>query len=164
MNKKGEKLISMYWFVILFLVAGAVSYIVISFYGSPYDIRESEANALNNKVANCLTENGYLIDFSVEGFKENFLDFCNINFDVEDTYGWRDSEQYLIELTISLFDSGQELFFLQEGDLSLKDFCGLEGDNFPVCLDRSFYSLDQSGQNYEINILSVVRKTEKNSI
>ena len=59
-NKKGDKLISVYWFVILFIVAGAIAYMTVSFYGEPYDIREAEAYALTNKVARCLSEAGYL--------------------------------------------------------------------------------------------------------
>src|SRR3989338_10868548 len=60
-NRKGaEKIISIYWFAILIIIAGAVVAMVSLFYGTPYDVRDAEANILVNKVSNCLSENGKL--------------------------------------------------------------------------------------------------------
>ena len=55
-----EKIISVYWFAILIIVAAAVSAMVINFYNSPYDVRELEANLMIDNVANCLSESGVL--------------------------------------------------------------------------------------------------------
>ncbi|MEX0920533.1 MAG: hypothetical protein WDZ69_03065 [Candidatus Pacearchaeota archaeon] len=162
-NKKGDKLISVYWFAILFIVAAAVSFMVISFYGEPYDIREAEASALANRVANCVTEDNYLREDIFEGeFQENFLSECRITFNVEDTYNWREREQYYVAAAVSDFDSGENILSVQEGDANLRDFCGEEGKTLPVCIERSFYSLDEEGNRFQVNIISIVRKTEKN--
>ncbi len=162
-NKKGDKLISVYWFAVLFIVAAAVSFMVISFYGEPYDIREAEASALANRIANCMTEDNYLREDIFDGeFKENLLSECRITFNIEDTYNWREREQYYVEGDVLDFDSGENIFSVQEGDISLKDFCGEEGKTLPVCIERSFYSLDMEGNQYKVDITSIVRKTEKN--
>src|SRR3990167_8995579 len=106
MNKTGtDKIISVYWFVILFIVAAAIAYMVISFYGKPYDVRELEANALTNRIADCVSQNGYLREETLsEGFKENLLASCDLNFEVEDAYGWKEQEQYYIEIEIVDFN------------------------------------------------------------
>ncbi len=61
MNKLGtDKIISIYWFAILFIVAAAVVYMASVFYGGPADVREIEANILINQVADCVSQGGYL--------------------------------------------------------------------------------------------------------
>ena len=55
-----EKLMSVYWFVILFLVAGGVYSMVNVFYGHPYDVREVESNLLSQKIADCVSYGGII--------------------------------------------------------------------------------------------------------
>ena len=164
-NKKADKIISVYWFAILFIVAAAIVYMVISFYGEPYDIREAEAHALTNKVAGCLSEAGYLKEGVLnEDFRENFMEECKLNFEVEDIYGWREQGQYYVEINFSNFLTMEEIPTIKKGNEALKTDCG-KGKTFPVCLNRSFYALskkDQDQEQYQINILSIVRKTDKN--
>jgi len=162
-NKKGDKIISVYWFVILFIVAGAIVYMVISFYGEPYDIREAEAYALTNKAARCLSDAGYLEEEALSvAFKENFVEKCGFNFETEDIYNWRERGQYYIEIDFYDFSTNQGISTIKTGNEALKTDCGLKGEGFPVCLERSFYILDREKNQYQIDILSIVRKTEKN--
>jgi len=164
-NKKAaEKIISVYWFVILFIVAAAIVYMTASFYGKPYDARKIEADLLADKVAKCISEAGYLNEEVLEQqFLENFLGNCNINFNVEDAYGWREQEQYYIELNLSDFSSGEKILEIKEGNTKLKSFCNLKGDNLPVCLERSLYVINKDNNQYRADILSIIRKTEKNA-
>ena len=164
-NKTGtEKIISVYWFAIIFIVAAAIVYMTASFYGKPYDVRQIEADLLTNKVAECISEAGYLNEKILnQQFVENFLENCNINFNVEDAYGWREQEQYYIELNLIDFSSGKKILEIKEGNLNLKSFCNLKGVNLPYCLERSLYVIDKNNIQYQANILSVVRKTEKNA-
>ena len=157
MNSQGtDKIISVYWFVILFIVAGAVVYMAGVFYGNPYDVREAEANVLINHIADCIAEGGYLnkevVDEEGKFLLNNdtFLEICHLNFNVEDTQGWREQRQYYVEVSV---------FGITKGNVNLKDFCERKEKN---CVQRSFYVLDKEGKSYEIKILSVVRKTEKN--
>jgi len=163
-GRKGDKIISVYWFAILFIVAAAISYMVVSFYGEPYDVRSLEANALTNHVARCLVQGGYLEENVLgEEFKQNFLENCNLNFEVEDSYGWRKQEQYYVEIGFYDFESDVKINEIKEGNSGIKTECGREGRGFPFCLDRNFYVIDKDNNQYKINILSVVRKTEKNA-
>ena len=168
-NKRGDKIISVYWFVILFLVAAAISYMVFSFYGKPYDVREIEANALTNRVANCISEGGYLKEEVLTPvFSENFLAKCNLNFEVEDAYDWKESEQYFVRLEIfeiktPEFDSKEKVSEAFAGNGNLRDFCETPGKYMPICAERSLYSIDKENVQYQVNILSIVKKIEKNT-
>jgi hypothetical protein len=165
MNKKAaDKIISVYWFAILFIVAAAIVYMVFSFYGEPYDVRELEANAMINQVADCFSKGGDLKEEVLgENFKENFLVICNLNFEVEDVYKWKEQQQYYLEVNFLEFPSEQNIFQVKEGNEALKEFCDLEGKNLPFCLERSFYVINKTSiDQYQVNILSIVKKTEKN--
>ncbi|HUS49864.1 MAG TPA: hypothetical protein VMZ91_06845 [Candidatus Paceibacterota bacterium] len=137
---------------------------VISFYGEPYDIRELEANALTNKVAMCLSNAGYLEEGVLGAdFKENFIERCSFNFETEDIYGWGERGQYYVEINFYDFLTDQKNSTIKTGNEALKTDCGLEGKGFPFCLERSLYLLDgEKNHKYQIDILSIVRKTEKN--
>lgn len=164
MDKKGEKYVSVYWFAILFIVAAAMVYIVASFYGQPYDVRQVEADILTDKIAECVSQGGVINQevFS-QDFSENFLQVCRINFGVEDFSDWKEQGQYYSELRVSDFESKDLLVEVSAGNSRWKTYCEREGRNAPYCLNRSFYGVDSSGkEQYEINVLSIVRKTEKN--
>ena len=165
-NKKGNKIISVYWFAILFIIAAAIVYMVVSFYGEPYDIREMEASALTNKVARCLSNAGYFKEGVLStDFKENFIEECGFNFNTEDIYGWKEREQYYVEVNFYDFlTGGQSSPTIKTGNEALKEDCEKKGKTMPVCLKRSLYILDkdQEKKQYQIDIRSIVRKTEKN--
>lgn len=135
-NKKGtDKILSVYWFTILVIVAGGIILMVSNFYGDPHEVRDFEAGILLNKVADCLSDEEKLNRDVLEG---DFLKNCHLNFG--------DGEEYYLEV-----------LNVVEGNPNLKDFCGLKGGRSVVCMERSFYS-----EGELIKILSVVRKTEQN--
>ncbi len=165
MNSRGEKLVSVYWFAILFIVAAGVVYATASFYGQPYDVREVEAEILSDKVAECVSHAGILKPFVFEeDFDERFLELCNLNFEVEDYKDWQDRGQYYVELNIKNFDTEDFQNLANGGNPQLKGFC-VEGNtekNNPYCLGRELYVLDTEGNQYELTVLTIVRKTDKN--
>ena len=58
-NKTGaDKILSVYWFAILFIVASGIFAMVYVFYNSPFDVRNAEADALGNQIASCILQNG----------------------------------------------------------------------------------------------------------
>lgn len=170
LGKKGsEEVFSIYWFVFLFIIAAAVVYMVVVFYGSPYDIREKEAKSLAMQIADCLAEGGYLKEGILhnDAFRDNVMQACRLNFNAEDTYGWKENSEYFFE--IGFFDFNKESgemqdldFGISEGNVNLKDSCGKKGKNLAVCMEKSFYTL-YAGESYIIKILASVRKTEKNA-
>jgi len=168
-NKKGtDKILSIYWFAILFIVAAGIVYLVYIFYGAPYDIRGLEASFLTNKIADCISQGGLLREEVFKGGKfllneNNFLEKCNLNFNVEDEYGWKEHEQYYVEISFYDFSNlDSPLFSFNVGERNLNDFCGEKGNSLPFCFEKSFYTLDKENNQYVIKILSIVRKTEKN--
>ena len=164
MNKKGgDKIISVYCFVILFLVAAAVSYMVISFYGKPYDVRGLEANILTNRIADCVSENGYIKEETLtREFGNEFLEKCKLNFEAENIHDWQSQEQYYAQVEVIGFNSNAKISEFSAGNVNLKNFCETKGKYMPLCLQRSFYSIDKNNTQYQVNILSIVKKVEKN--
>ena len=149
----GDKIISVYWFAILLIIAGAVVYMTFLFYGNPYDVRETELNILSNQIADCLAVGGKLKTEVVSGLSNNnFLQICNLNLNVEENYGWKEQEQYYIEipsLGISI------------GNINLNSECNLRG-SYPLCLEKFFYASDVEGNVQKIIIKTSIRKIEKN--
>jgi len=172
LNKQGaDKVLSMYWFLILIIVAGGIIGMVFTFYSHPYDVREIEANVLTNKISDCLSQDGNLnsnlIDnegnFS-EDFKLNFLKNCNLNFNTEEIY--KGKEQYYTEINFYKEDNLENsVFNISKGNKDYISDCEIskvkEYKRNVQCVKRDFYSLNGKDL-YLIKILSIVRKTEKN--
>lgn len=171
MDKLGtDKVISVYWFAILILVAGGIFAMVFIFYGHSYDIRAVEAELLTNKVADCLSYGGVLnnesfVDSIVSsGFKESFLEDCDITFDVEEKFG--NEPQYYLRVDVFEVDSlDVPAVGLIEGNKNLVASCDIQEDkefeNLAKCNKRRMYSVLNNKQ-YLIEILSIVNKIEKN--
>jgi hypothetical protein len=168
-NKKGDKLISIYWFVILVLVAGGIIAMVHVFYSSPYDVREIEAEILSNKVADCISFGGEMNSRLIslqgvfkESFKDNFLQECSLNFDSNKEF---EPPEYYVEVGFYPGAGPRESFSLMGGNKNYKQDCELEESlrkKLVQCSEREFFTLSPNGQIYLIKVLSIVRNTEKN--
>jgi len=176
LNKRGtDKIISVYWFVILFIVAAAIVYMAVVFYGEPYDVRETEANIMINQIADCISQGGEIKDgvINEEGklelTNENILSKCHLDFNVEDFKDWKKQEQFYFEINFYKFNKdapdGLGSKFVNDtiaGNMNLKEYCDKKGKNFPVVsVERNFYVLVKENP-YIIKIKAIVRKTEKN--
>jgi len=143
LNKRGtDKILSVYWFAILTIVAVGIVIMVATFYGHPYDVRNVEANIMANKIAGCLSPR--------QGINKEVLDgdfLKNCNFDFGD-----DKDQYYFE--IGYFD-------IAEGNVNLKDVCDRE-DKSVVCVEKRFYPAYEEEPLAVIKILTAVRKAEQN--
>ena len=164
-------LLSIYWFAILILVAGAVFAMVYTFYHHPYDVREIEANIMINKVADCLSERGELNSKLIndegvfnEEFKNNFLAECSLTFEVEEK--WEEELQYYLEIDFyKSEDMDSSVFNIAEGNKNLIKSYEIQKEKEykreARYVEGDFFSLDKSNL-YLIKILSIVRKAEKN--
>ena len=166
MNKRGgDKIISVYWFAIIFIVAAAIVYMTTSFYGKPYDVRPLEANALTNRIADCVSVDGYIKEEALTPeFQNGLLEKCNLNFEVEDAYDWKSQEQYYIEVEIFDFNSQPKakISGASVGNVNLIDSCEMKGKYMPKCLKRNFYSIDENNNQYQINTFVIIKKVDKN--
>lgn len=127
-GKKGEKLMSLFWIFMLIIVGGGVSVSTITVYGAEIDVRNIEAEILNDRILDCIVEDGFL----VEGFDENFDVFggCKINSEaIEDNFYFR------------IIFTGEKTFEIVRGT-SFETECGLTEYNvievkyFPKCVKR----------------------------
>ena len=171
-NKRAaEKILSIYWFIILILTVAGIYGMINLYYNHPYDVRELEANLLINKVADCISYAGEIRPevFNIsdrklsEEFKTNFLNNCNITFNVEEEKWER--AQYYIEITFYRYPGQYLLGTISEGEKNWKVLCeaAAEGDyrKFPKCVNKRFFSLYGSDLIL-IDIFSAVAKNEKN--
>jgi hypothetical protein len=168
-NRRGDKIISVYWFVVLVIVAGGIFGMVYIFYGTPYDVREVEANVLINKIADCVSYAGRINTNLIYNGQinqktgEDFLKECHLNFKSKE---WQD-EQYYIEVNIYRLENlDNPVLSIDAGNKNWLSSCILqknkEMEKLAKCVRKSFYSLDDKNGQYIIKILGVVRKTEKN--
>ncbi len=166
-NKTGDKILSVYWFVILILVAGGLFGMVYVFYGTPYDIRELETKLMIDKIADCVSYAGRInLNLISQGtFNENFnlSTNCNLVFNSEE---WAE-EQYYAEVNFYKIDNlNNALFKISDGNNNLLTSCEIQQDKeysrLAKCQRGSFYSIDNSNNQYIIKILASVRKAEKN--
>ena len=176
-NRGTDKVISIYWFVVIVIIAGGVFAMVYSFYGAPYDVREIEGNVLADKIADCLSVQGKLNEnlFNSNGeFDENFsLDFfkeCNLNFNSESDYDWDKTIQYFSEINFyNVDDVENSVYLISKGNSNFRADCFIEDkknkdyENLAKCVEKRFYAVDSVfGKQYLIKILVAVGKGEKN--
>lgn len=171
MDKRGaEKYLSPFWFAIIVIVAGGIFAMVYVFYGTPYDIRNIEANVLLNNVADCVSYAGRintnLISNGTAVFDKSgafFLNDCHINFD---TTEWLE-QQYYTEINFYKTDNlNNPILDIKAGNINWLADCAIQENGtqqaLPQCVKESFYSLDNDNNQYIIKILTIVRKSEKN--
>ena len=181
MDKLGtDKVVSIYWFAVIVIIAGGVVAMAYSFYGAPYDVREVEGNILADKIADCLSNQGELNEnlFVLESetrvfdevFSENFFEECQLNFNSESDYNWDETMQYFSEINFyNISDTENPVFLISKGNSNFKGDCfietkkGKDYEKLAKCTEKRFYAVDPvSGKQYLIKILIAISKAEKN--
>jgi len=170
-NKKGDKLLSVYWFAILVIVAVGIVLMVNTFYGKDYDVRKDEATILAQKAADCIYPSGKLNPeaFSSqsgfrEDFRDKFLDKCSMNFSIKDTL---QRPPYYIE--VGFFSEGnldKQEFLISHGNKNWKGDCensASDRTKLATCVSKEFYAKGDSDTYYLVKILSIVGKVEENT-
>ena len=169
-NKGGSKIIAVYWFVIILIVAGGIFAMVSSFYHHPYDVRGLEGEIMVNQIADCLSSQGNLTSglFEEEGFSESFrntfLDTCHINLDVEESLE-REPQYYFKINFYNATNLENSVFEIFKGAKNIVKDCNIqeekEYERTAKCVEDSFFSFN--GEDlYLIKILTIIKKTEKN--
>lgn len=168
-RKGSDSVISVYWFVILIIVAGGIVLMANTFYSSPYDVRSTEATILASSVANCVYFGGEMNPdlISVNGvfrqdFKDHFLQKCNLTFVPGKSFA---EEQYYIQLDFSSFENPEnKVFTLSAGNNNWVGDCSIDSKKtkLPVCINDSFIAKGPTGKLYLVNELSIVNKVNQN--
>ena len=170
-NKKGDKLLSVYWFAILVIVAVGVVLMANTFYGASYDVRKAESEILAQKVADCIYSGGAFNSqlFNLKGdfredFKETFLDKCSLNFTIEENF---QRPPYYVQ--VDFFrgtDTEKKSFSITEGNKNWVPDCNskvAEKSKLATCTSQEFYAKRGSSSVYRIKILSIVGKVDQNT-
>ncbi len=133
-NKKGmgEKLLFFIFFLMMLIVALGLAGGVYSFFGRAYfDVRQTEADILFNKVVDCMDENDFFAN-EFEGNKELFFEKCRLNKKVLE-------KEHLVYVKRAADESE---FFV--GVYSFKDFCRLDAaakkKELPLCTEEKVFA------------------------
>lgn len=159
-NRKGEEVLSLYWFMILLIVAGGIVGMVLIFYGNPYNVGDVEANLLVDRIADCISYGGKINESLISCSELKDFDFsqCHLNFEGEEEEFFYKVEIYKLE------DLENSCFEKNGGNLNLEASYAINkySEKLPTGAEKSFYSLDNLKNQYIIKILTVVRKTKQN--
>lgn len=145
-NKKGDNVLSIWWFGILVFVGGGIVFGALLFYGAYVDVRLVESEILNNKISNCLVSDNV---FDQEILNKDFLNECNLNQEL-----FQQGSKYFIKVD---FDNQYQT--LKFGNNALEIDCGikkkiLKANEFPDCTTNKLNVMDLNGNDVEIIILT----------
>jgi hypothetical protein len=176
MNKKGsDKILTIYWFVVLTIIAGGIFAMVYIFYSTPYDVRGIESEIFAERIADCISRQG-IIDQSFFSGKElnrnitgsMFTRRCNINLNVEEGYGSISQVQYFYRVEFyTLKNTTTPMYSIYDGNTNWESDCAIKQDSkdykrLAQCTEERFYALNKGGEQYLIRILSIIGKSAKN--
>jgi hypothetical protein len=163
-KKGGEKVLSIWWFFCLAFVGAGIIIGVLMFYSAEMNVNNLEADTLANRIADCISDNGYLKEMqNFDVYKE-----CKLNERFDETHFFRVSfynqdssqkatqhtpQQAILVLT-SAFSGGaprevisqisKPIEDLMGKSTSLENICKAEAGlnkalNFPRCIKRVYY-------------------------
>ncbi|NCN86595.1 hypothetical protein GW932_02080 [archaeon] len=169
-NKRGgDKVISVYWFFVLILIAGGVILMVNTFYGAPYDIRDLEGEVLASHVADCIYSGGKMNPLLVspqgvfkQEFQDNFLERCDLNFDKQGEF---EEIQYYVKVSfLERGEKNQNRFVLEGGNTNWVNDCVIDTTKkrFTKCVQKEFWVLNENDRAYLVKIDTVIGKVEEN--
>ena len=148
-DKKGEQLLSIWWFAVLVIVAGGIVFGVLIFYSSHVDIRALESKVLVDRITNCIDNKALENEEFLKGKEGNFdvLGNCKIN---KELFG--KGSNYFIKISTS----DKELY--KFGNPSFEEQCqikegALRAKHFPECYERTI-SFSNQNDNLKINVLA----------
>ncbi len=182
-KKGGEKILFLYWFVIMTMVVVAFVIAVSMFYSSKLDVRSVEAEVLNDKVADCLIKSGFVEDWifsrifpvgekNKREFESEFFDNCRLNFeDINEFY--QDERQYYVEVKVYDFNlcensncSNEIVAPFRVGNFDIALGCELqeqtEDKKLPACFKRRFYAVTKDYRKLVFEILTGIKKVGQN--
>jgi hypothetical protein len=151
----GERVLSIYLFIIYIIVGIGVVSGVIIFYGAPLDVGKLEAGILTDSVIDCLVDEGEL---NGEVLKLDFplMDFCKFDFE-DNTEKYDGEERYGVKVEVREFDLEILKNEISAGRADFFELCGSEGDKLPKCDLKEVYVLNKKKQ-YLLRVQSAVGK------
>ena len=145
MNKRGDEILSIWWFFILAVIGVGIVLGVLRFYSIYADVREVDADILGNRIYDCIVSQGQL--------RNDFRDFnifseCKLNKEVLDSSG-----DYFIN--VSIYDPNDKLARpeITAGVLSFQITCDVNAKSYARCSEKNVYAF-LNDKRYLIKILT----------
>lgn len=150
MNKKAvEKMISVWWFFVLFVIAMGIVLGVMVYYSSETVVKKVEAESLNQRVFDCITDKGYLNKKVFESF--DVLQACGLNPEV---FG----KGSLFYIKVSAYDKTGLINEKAYGDFSIDKNCKVvekvSTRRFPECFSKNITVLDNNDKEIKLFVLT----------
>jgi len=151
-KRGGEKIMSVWWIFCLTVVGVGIVVATLMYYSADEDVRSLEAEVLYNKIVNCITENGVLIQ-GISNPEFDLIKTCDLDEKII-------NEDYLFYINVGIFDingnslrqNGENIIegntdFLTQCELQEKDENGKEtrAEYFAKCFKKNlevFYEDD----------------------
>jgi len=153
LNKKGgEKVLSIWWFLIIVIIAVAIVAGTLIFYGANINVKKAEGIVMAEKLANCIVKGGYL-QVSINKL-EDFDFFNNCYLDEEII---KDPSNYYFEISVKNLDTGQEKK-IKRGNPEYEQDCRISSVTvakyYPRCAEFKFYALGKNKERLIVSILA----------
>jgi hypothetical protein len=163
-RRGGEKLFSIWWFFILAIIGIGIVGGVLTYYSVDVNVKEVEAQILNQNLYDCLVEGGFINQEIIFSF--DFLKKCNLK---KELFGEGSKFYFKVQF---FNEDGALLKEIIEGQSSLYGDCDVQdwglkslSENYPKC----FYLIDRDILYYEngikkgfINIFTVSNNQGQN--
>lgn len=154
MNKKAdEKILSLWWFLCLCLVAVVIITAVVIYFNKSIDVREKEISSLSQKIKDCLVKNGFIFDVR-EWSEEDFFKNCGLN-----EKRFNEKSELFFNLTITN-QKGDILKKIRVGAFNYEEDCLLRQKtrNYPECIlskDNFLFFNESSGKKeiWTVNLI-----------
>jgi len=159
-DKRGEKMFSIWWFIVITMVGVGIVSGVLIFYSAEVDVREEEAKALYSTLNECLIRQGELYEKSLKG-EFDVYSSCGLSkevFEGESNYFFKinflDEKGNALRNSIKRDSSGFE------ADCKILE--GKEGEkikaaNFPKCFEDKanfIYYIDDVAKKGSLEIIT----------
>ena len=140
MNKKaGERILSFYMFIIFGIIAVGILIGVYWLYSALGDIRKIEAEIITARIADCIVEQGKLI----EKYNEKFDVFseCKLNKEILEN-----PDLYFFKIEIKDINGGNKFEPILAGNPDYEVYCeareeNTKAENWPECWEEKIYAL-----------------------
>ena len=151
MNKRGEKLFSIWWFIILIIIGVGIVSGVSLFYSYNLDVRFLESDLLAGKVLKCISNPEGISPLVLE---EDFdlYGHCGISQSV------LESGKYFVKIEIKDFFDDSNLTEHKFGNNAFEKDCEIKSkliaQNYPECSRKSVYVVNEGDKKYLVSVLA----------
>jgi hypothetical protein len=147
-----SKLLSIWWFAILGIIATVVVVSTLMFYSGKLDVRLIESDILSERVIDCFVDNGFLRQ-----------DILGANFDLFSTCGIsksmiENSGNFYMNVTVFSEDKKQIKSYVYGNQAFAKE-CAIgdvmkKSTNYPLCISKKIEVLSRNQNKFSLNVLA----------